>query len=213
MTVGPTLPHEVTPEDLALGYLWGSRFRSAYDEVAKGGEISGNPLINKGVKLNGTSDYIKYKLNKQFSGKDPFSFHLIITPDIPFDNGVTRYIFDASPSVQYSFVKSSTPLLVLYIGGTAIFTVDASATWLQNKKNLFTVLSTSGYTDCLHNGVKIVDADTSAWTPSEVTEIHIGQRSTNANRFSGEIEFIKFYNRLIPEIEHKNLWNAMGAMI
>lgn len=217
MTVGPTLPHEVTPEDLALGYLWGSRFRNAYDEVAKGGTIYGTPLINKSVNLNGTTDYIAYVLNGQFNNIDPIGFHIIVgSGNFASDDNVEYVIFDTVPTIHYTLRKLSTNHLQLRLGNATIINVEEAIwgpVWIQGGRNIFTVSSTSGATDILLNNVQIATAVAIAWTPTVPTRLDIGARAGAAGWFNGQIDMIKFYSRLIPEIEHKNLWKAIGAMI
>ena len=65
MPKGPFIPCDLTPEDRARGCVWASSFRSAADEVAKAGTITGTPVVQRGVTLDGVSDYLTYNLNSQ----------------------------------------------------------------------------------------------------------------------------------------------------
>lgn len=213
MTVGPTLPHEVTPEDLALGYLWGSRFRNAYDEVAKGGTIYGTPLINKSVEFNGTTDYISYKLNGQFSKKDPLGCNIVIEKaDFTVPEGVERVIFDSVTTLEYIIRILDSNVFQLRLGNTTIVNLVESAWtpyWNSNGRNVITFSGTSGSVDIYMNLQQIAFSTAVAWTPVDISNLIIGSRAGTAGYFKGKISYIKFYNRLIMKKEHENIFLAI----
>jgi hypothetical protein len=65
--------------------------------------------------------------------------------------------------------------------------------------NVLVVASESGNTYVRLNGVNIVTADPSAWTPTDPAEVYLGTVNTLGNRFDGELDgFYAFDLKLSP---------------
>lgn len=215
MTVGPLLPHEVTPEDIALGYLWGSRFRNAHDEVAKGGTIYGTPTINHGLPLNGTTDYINYFLNNQLA-VSPLSSNFVFNPNFEADDDIRHRIIDGvgtRPILEKREGGGAANALYMYAGNATVILTSALAVyqqyWRVDSNNLLTVIAdATGNNKAYLNGNQIASSST-VWTVQSISSsLLIGQAS--GFWFSGRMELLKFYNRLITEQEHINLWRSVG---
>jgi hypothetical protein len=215
MPVGPLLPHDVTPEDISRGYLFGSTFRSAHDEIAKGGTIYGAPLINHGVALNGTTDYIVYAMNSQLASQDPICIDAIFSPGFATNENAERRLF-SSTGGNYALYKrdnAGSNELRLVLGGTLIVDI-AEATysplWAVDGWNVISISGTSGATDVRMNNSQIVTADATAWTPTDDATFAIGATGGGASFFDGVIYLIKMYGNLSVASEHTALWRSRG---
>lgn len=219
MPIGPIQPHDATPEDLALGYLFGSTFRSAHDEVAKGGTIYGTPTINHGLILSGTTDHILYDLNGQFSTADPISCDGIFYPNFATDADA-RYRIFSSTGGNYSIFKqnnASANVLRIVLGGTTVASIPEATygpLWLVGERNLITVAGSSpggvGNTNVYFNGTQVVTADNTPWTPTDDAQLAVGATVAGADEFDGRINIVKLYNTFHTSQHHTELWRSRG---
>ncbi|MHC4643871.1 MAG: hypothetical protein ACYTBJ_00115 [Planctomycetota bacterium] len=201
------LPHDVTPEDRAQFALWASIFRSAPDEVAKRGTISGAPVIDRGITLDGVSDYVTYALNDQLGPFDPISFHLVFHPSFAATDGQSHVFFDvhSGGNPHFSAYKDGANFIVVTVGNTTVVASVASGTyatlWNQNGYNVLSAALTTGSNVVWLNGTEISDTAT-AWTAQDYTTLTLGALFDNTSLFAGRYEFLKIYNVITTEQEH-----------
>jgi len=200
------------PAERLRGAHWASQLRSASDVVRDGGTVYGAPVFGpNGVTLDGTDDYLVYNVLPNEWAKDEFSVKLRFTPDFAVDDGASHYWYDTT-SNDYRLFKSAGDVLVLYLGNTQIFSLALGgfqAAWIANAENTFAVTAASGDTSCWLNGILIVDADASAWTPTTVSTLYIGVReSLGPEEFAGIIHELKFFNRKLTDQEALDYCNG-----
>jgi hypothetical protein len=189
-------------------------WRSVPDEVMKGATLIGEPKIDHGLELNGVDQAMAYALNGQFATADPWSCDLIFWPDFEPDDDSTHYIIDTVPTNAYALRKLNTNTLQIRIGGVLIKSIpllDYQAAWKTNERNVLSVSSTSADSDALLNREKIMDADVSAWTPTDPTELIVGRSGAAASYAGGIFEMLKIYNARRTDQEHINLCDAVGV--
>lgn len=210
--LNPFLPHDTTPEERERGCVWASVFRSAADEVAKGGVISGTPVINHGAPLNGTTDYITYPLNGQLN-LGTVSIQVEFWPDFAATDDVTRALCGDS-SDDYAIIKqnnAASNVLDIYLGGTLIVSVPSAtyaSLWSVGVRNLLTVSGTTGATNAWLNGTQILTADATAWAATSTTTLVAGALNGGASKFEGKLARLHYFNALLTSGEHIEAWNG-----
>ena len=206
---GPFIPCDLTPEDRARGCVWASSFRSAADEVAKGGVISGDPVIQRGATFDGTGDWIEYTMNAQWGASANHSEHLEFYPDFAANVATDYYLQDSTGGRYLIYKVTGSGSLYTMANGTAILIPygNYSPYWVQGGRNLLTLSYTSGDNTAWFNGQEVYNIAT-AWTPSAPTVLTIGARNTtHAGPFDGMIKSIKFYNALLTAGDHDAAWS------
>jgi len=207
------LPIDATPEDVALGLIWGSRFESVESEGAKHGVIGGTPTVKRGLTLNGTTDYIAYALQSHFNAATELSVTCVFNPDFAADDGNEHDVFDTVPSTHYRVSKTAGSTLKIRFGNVNIQDipyVDFGAYWLVGRTNALTIASNGTTTDAWLNDAQILTADPTAWTPTTPTALEVGRRSTNLYFFDGKIYMLKFYENVFTQIIHDALCDSRG---
>jgi len=213
MPKGPFQPCDSLPSERARGLVWASVFRSAADEVAKGGVITGTPTINHGATLNGTTDYITYALNGQLN-LGTIGIHCEFWPDFDYDEDASRYLFNTTNLKKYYLLKddnAASNVLTISLGNTTITNIAAatySALWNQSGRNLITISGTTGATDAWLNGTQILTAGATAWTAAAPTTLYVGSKHDTTEKFDGKITRLQFYNTLLTSGEHLDVWES-----
>lgn len=210
----PLIGKNSTPAERANGCFLSYNFRNNYEVILDGGAISGAPAIDHGITLDRvTPDYVEYNLCGQFAYADPCSYHLIFYPDFDPNEDLNVYFFDTDNAVgNYHLRKRANALgddLLIRLGGILIALISYatySPLWVTNGRNLFTLSGTSGATDMWFNGTQILTADATAWAATDEGALFVGASNGGANGFGGRYELLKFYNTLLTETDHKNLW-------
>ena len=79
------------------GLVWCDDFRSQSRTEDNGGTVTGAPTFSpsQGVTLDGATDYLQYNLTGREFDSDPISIVVEFTPDFDYDEGVSRYLFQA----------------------------------------------------------------------------------------------------------------------
>lgn len=207
------LPCDVTAEDRARGCVWASRFMDNATEREKLGVVTGAPTINRGVTLNGTTDYVTYSLWGQMSSLTNLSFHCEFWPDFAFNDGVYRVMFEADngAGANRTFLgKTDGSRLVVYLGATTnVLFYDASALWLQNQRNVFTFYGTSGNSSAYFNGVNVLNSSAVAWVPqATMPRLFVGDYNGLSRKFDGRITDLRFYRTLLTADDHLRIWEG-----
>jgi len=80
-------------------------------------------------------------------------------------------------------------------------TATYSSLWKQNEENILIMSGTTGNTSAWFNGVKVVDADATAWTEVDSAVVTIGANINGLLNFDGEIHYFKTWNRILTAAE------------
>ncbi len=191
------------------GLVFSETFRNSSKVVENGGTITGTPIFDNGVVLDGSGDNIKYAVETNL-WKDEISFVFRFTPDFAWNEASTIYFFDTE-NQKYRFIKRTNVDLYLTLGATNVTITAAagfSSYWKQNKENIFVITSKSGDTSIWLNGNLIDDSDTTAWSSAEEAELTIGSRSSDSSFFDGTIHEVKVFNKQLTDQEAEDYSNG-----
>uniref|UniRef100_A0A6M3J829 Putative lectin/glucanase superfamily protein n=1 Tax=viral metagenome TaxID=1070528 RepID=A0A6M3J829_9ZZZZ len=204
------------PAERERGCVFAEKFENAAEVVRNGGTITGTPVINQGVTLDGSSDYITYNIPANLLDKAEFSSVVRFTPDFNYDADATYRFFDSSVGSFITFRKrdnADNNTLTLDIHGTSIAAIAEatySAYWNVGVENILTITSTTGDTSVWLNGTQILTNDVTAWTEGAITEFYIGARRDGAEKFDGIIHEVKLFTTQLTDQEALDYSNGGG---
>jgi hypothetical protein len=187
------------PKIPAEDVLFREQFYSNQYVADNGGTLVGAPTVDNGVTLNGTTQYASYPISG-LGDKAGVTMEISFIPGFAYDEDSNRAIIDATSGSEYRVVKFNNAVsnvLGIRLGGTGINIPSASygAYWKVGQLNHLVIAGTSGATDAYLNGVKILDADASAWNPKNPTTLHVGSSNSLSSLFAGGIREISIYGR------------------
>ena len=152
-----------------------------------------------GNYLSGTGTGIFNSANQSFAMK--------FTPDFASNDETYYVFFDGTENNRYgvhkgTFITNDGTMWIL-VGNTSIAMAYAnwSPYWKQDEENILVYSGTSGNNNAWLNGTKIMDGNSTAWTPDNPTTLYIGISYANTSPFNGEIHYLKFWNRLLTADE------------
>ena len=213
------LPHDLTAAERQSGCVWASRFRSAADEIDKGGAVFGTPVFERtrGVTLDGVTDRITYDLNGQFN-LGTFGCHMLFFPVGDFDEDANRYLFLTSAGSEYSILKQNNAaanVLSVTLGNTLIADIAAAVygpAWVAGGRNVLSLYGTTANTSGLLNNTAILTANATAWAAANPAALAVGSDLAGASPFAGRIESLHIFNRMDGfALEHARIWEGGGA--
>ena len=199
--------------DLKMGNNDGQATPKVYDSSGNGRHAtSTNAQTSNGsfCDFNGTNDSMTGVGTGVFNGAN-VGIAIKFRPDFNYDEDATRTLFDSTAASEYALFKmndAANNTLRLYLGNTQVEDI-ASATysqyWKVNEDNIIIISGTTGNTDLWLNGIKILDADNTAWTPDDPATYYIGTDSGSSLFFDGRVYYVKVLNRLLTDNEVYNL--------
>lgn len=171
---------------------------------------------NPGFDLNGSSEYFEILEPGGFIGGGEQTLAIAFKPNFDTDADASIYLFD-STSNAYSILKvgnAASNTLRIYLGGVAIvFLPEATyrPAWRNGGLNVLVVSGKSADTDAYLNGVKILSADSSAWSPSVPAHAYLGTNFGMSYYYNGMIKhFASFPEKLSP-LQVRDLTIALGV--
>lgn len=203
-----------TPAERRRGCSWADHFESAALVVLNGGAVTGAPTFSPGgVVLDGSSDYITYNLTKQefFSAK--ITIVCSFTPAGATSENALRTLYDTSDSHRYAAFKQNNAgsnTLDIYMGHVLIATIPEatySPHWNVGSPNILVVSGTTGNTSAWLNGIKILNADATAWSAKTPAQLFVGCDYANANKFEGTIHKIQMFREQLSAAECIDICN------
>lgn len=183
----------VTGEWREARLAWREEFVNSYLCQRAGLILVGAPTFNRGIVLDGATQYASYEGERCRNIFSATSLYLFIrfTPDFAYDDGADHYFLDSGPNNRLRLIKTAGDDLELRVGGTLIATIvpgTYAAWWQTDQENVLTISYASGDSDAWLNGVPILIADPSAWTPKLDEEtLYIGADDAGADHFDGTI--------------------------
>jgi len=197
----------------AAGLSFSALFADDYSVRANGGECFGGCYADNGLFLDGTSGHAEYAVPAGTTFSDDVSFVVEFYPDFNWDTYSTIVIYDTQPR-RNSVLKMSSSLgsvLRIFMSATNVADIPSatySAHWKQGEKNVIVVSGTSGNTSVWLNGVKILDAASTAWTKGDVATTYIGSYYTGtALYFDGNITKFQIYQNQLNAAAASDLYN------
>lgn len=216
MAYCPELCQYATPSDRARRCVWADMF-STWEQTRRNGVITvgGSPAINKGVTLDGATNYLKYDVNGLETYNPEQSFHVEFYPTFAANDGLAHYIFDINgPRVQLQKAGvGGTNNLYIANGGILILNIPLATyqgLWNVNGRNLVTAKMVSGANQVWMNGSSLGTSVT-AWTPAKATGLYVGSSIVPSLYTGGIITMLKLYHSSLTQAEHLAVWNAGRA--
>lgn len=193
------------------GLVFLERFESAAEVEKNGGTVYGTPTFERGITLNGTTDYIQYRA--RINPNNGLNIIMEFTPDFAKNDNVLRFFFDSDTSNRYNFYKDTVNDFNIFIGNTNfVITYATYAThWKDFAKNVIT-MSVSGSTIIVFlNGVQVLNASSAAWDKKGFLDFVIGARTASyALKFIGTFHNFRFFTSYLTDQE--NLAYYDGSM-
>ena len=114
------LKTNTTPAERARGCVFSELFRDAASVARNGGVATGSPAIDKGVTLDGSTQYVEYLLDARGVYTAAVSCVLEFTPDFQANDNVRRFMFEIGSGVLSVSKRETNQLWVVVGGGTPI---------------------------------------------------------------------------------------------
>lgn len=172
-----------------------------------GGRLMGDPAIDFGASLGGSSDYLDYTLEGTELSSASLSFKFRFIPDFAFDHNSQRTLIDTTNGARYRVVKqnnAASNVLSIVLGGTTVADI-ASATygayWNVGVENTLSITSTTGDTSIWLNGTQILTNDNTAWSQVDPTHLYLGAKFDGGGPFDGKILEMKIFKEQLTDQE------------
>jgi hypothetical protein len=200
-------PYAITDEWKAAGLNFIDKFTNQGMSEKAGAIFTGSPVVNNGVRLNGTSQYVCHN-TPRFHFSPGFTIKIDFWPDFEFNDGANRYLFDSTPGLRLSCLKNSSNLLLFSVAGTIVFSASFASQWRVGQKNTLIISATSGDTSAYLNGEIVVNSDATAFNPFFISQFCIGAGTGGANFFDGIIEEFSFFMNAFTDADCEKLYDG-----
>ena len=200
-----------TPAERLAGCVFAERFDSNSNIVKNGGTITGAPVVDFGITLDGTNDYLLYSLRGDEFDSSNITIFIEFTPDFNYDDDDNYYLY-ATSNPKFSILKlnnASSNNLQIKASGTTIgniTTATYSSYWKQGEKNQIVLAGTSGSTQVYLNNNLILNSAT-AWTQTTATSLYIGCDNNTGSRFDGIVSQFKVFQSILTTEDITALYN------
>lgn len=208
-----TILNHATPAERERGLIWMETFSDAGSIVENGGTLVGTPTFNKGIVLDGTTDYVSFNNVVGKFNHASMSIFIKFVPDFAYDENAQRTLLDTTNGARYRIVKqnnASSNVLSIVLGGTTIADIPSAtydSSWNQGEENVLVITSTTGDTSAWLNGTQILTNDNTAWTPLNPTEMYAGAKYDASGLFDGEMTELKVFSKQLTDQEGLDLSN------
>jgi len=206
----------VYPSRAAERIVFRELFRNAATVQRNGGTLVGNPEVQSGVTLDGSTQYVTYPIAGIF---DVSQFTIVqrIIPHFDWDADSNNYFWSSTSNSTFLFKRNnaSNNDLVLQVNGTVIASIPAvtySPYWRVNELNRLVVAVESGNTNAWLNNQQILTNDASTYTNQFNDALFIGANSSGASLFDGVVNSFDIHARLftaedVAKLEAGRLWS------
>jgi hypothetical protein len=171
------------PSELLAGSVFAANFESTVRVIQNGGVLTGTPLVDRGITLNGVDESVHYFLQGNEFNSVNISIVIEFYPDFDYDIDANIYFIDATNGSRYYVYKGAngaSNVLGIGLANTGIAAIPSatySPYWNVGQKNTLVISGTSGDTSAWLNGNLILDSDSSVWSPSADTmDLYVGSR-------------------------------------
>lgn len=191
----------------AEGAIFRESFVDAVSLHANGGVLTGSPVVNRGISLDGSTQHVTYEIPPETFFRREITIVTEFTPDFDFDGDINAYLYDAESGNRYYVIKCDNAANnELYIGlGNTLVSIIAPATfgpyWRQGKRNVLVVTGEPGDVDVWLNGTQIVTADSTSWSIKDPTTLYIGTWNLLNFRFDGVINRFSVHDRRFTQAD------------
>jgi len=205
----PLLQRYTTPAERLRGAVWADKFESNELVQLNEGVLTDTPVVNNGATFDGVDNRITYSPELQTFDAAELSIVIEFTPTFSLTDGDIRYFY-AGDTTEYFLQKQADNTLLLQVGGVAIATIPYatySPAWAADGRNVLVISSQTGDTDVYLNGTQILTSDASAYTPSTVTSLVIGNLAAGGAGFTGTIHNFSIFQAKLTEQEALDFYN------
>ncbi|NIO75604.1 MAG: hypothetical protein GTN69_06920 [Armatimonadetes bacterium] len=174
---------------------------------ANGGVLTGTPLVQNGVHLDGSTQYVTYTISSRTFYRKQIAIVTEFYPDFDYDGDINAYLYDAQSGKRYYVIKcDNSANNELYIGlGNVLVSIVAPATfgpyWRQGQRNVLVVTGEPGDVDVWLNGTQIVTGDSTSWSLKDPTTLYIGTWNLINYRFDGVITGFSVHSRRLTQAD------------
>lgn len=204
------LNRNTTPAERARGCVFSELFRDGESIARNGGTVTGTPAIDKGITLNGITDYVGYDLDVGgFYSDGALSFVIGFLPNFAIDDSTRHIIFDCSSTIL-SLSKRENNALWVTAGGAPVINVPLAnyqSYWLVGQKNILVYSGISGVNNCWLNG-NLIATTVTAYSVYSATEMAIGASITGTYLAACTVYDLKIFNRLLTADEAADFYNG-----
>jgi len=221
----PLINKYTTPAEREAGCYFAEGFESAESVIRNGWTIANEPVINNGLSLSGTTEYVTQS-GFTFEVKDAITLIYEFVPGngFIFGNSTAKRFSTSSTGNGFHYFREDASNNIQFAIGNAVVFDFSSATLIPylryNKKNIIAVtvnLSNGDERKLFFNGVKLYDVNagslTNIWTPME--NFTLGGNVGGGDRFDGKFISFKAFDRVLSDqelyayhkgnsLEHKN---------
>ena len=195
------LTRYTTPAERARGCVFAERFESQAFAESNGATIVGTPTFSPvtGVDIDPGTDELYYTVDPTIFNHDPISVVIVFYPDFDYTENAIRYLYDTG-ATTYHVLKTNDAGnhgLEIRIGGSMNVVVPEGTYgpyWRQGERNTLVISGTTGDTSAWLNKQLIIDADATAWTGDDETELTFGINFSDTYHFDGVIESFQVYH-------------------
>ena len=204
------LSRNTTSAERARGCVFSELFRDGESIARNGGTVTGTPAIDKGVTLNGTTDYLTYDAVGSFFASSEISIVVEFWPDFNPSSGVDRYIFDSDSAARYLCYINAAGQLYTTLANVTNLILNKSiyeTYWVDYGKNVLVISGKTAAVNYWLNGV-LIGSSSAAWVPKPPSFSTIGARYTGISPFDGRITKFQIYDRLLTAGEAADFYNG-----
>ncbi|KKN23368.1 hypothetical protein LCGC14_0905670 [marine sediment metagenome] len=173
-------------------------------------------FLNPGFGLDGVNHYLLLPQTAGVYNNAEQSIAAVFRPGFAADDGAFHYLFDSTAGSRYTALKNNTGSMSILLGNLTIGTIPLATYepyWVTGGLNVLVVASESGNTDVTLNGVLIMDADNTAWSPVDPAEITLGASAALGSPFSGEFEGFMTWPEKLSPLQVADLTLRLGVLV
>jgi len=202
------LPLNTTAAERARGCVFSETFENPAAVARNGGSPVGSPAIDKGVTLDGSTQYVQYEgiVTNSFI-LDRASVVLEFYPDFAVNDGVSRYLWATGP--DDFILKVSSDTLNCRLGKNTVVCNPGTyqSYWYQNKRNVLVVEGDSSGVRVYLNGY-LVGSVVTPFVSHDVLRHILGFRlGAGVVYFDGRITKFQIYDRKLTQQEALDFYN------
>ncbi len=198
--------YPITNEKRAMGVVFEEYFTNPSLCAKNGTVLVGSPAVNRGITLNGTTQYATNPKRLSLNGQG--FVVLRFTPSFNYDENVNRYLLSCGGhwalannlSILKFDVGSGSLALTVSLGGITISCAAATygPRWLVGQENVL-VVSLSGVTSKIWLNGYDVGGASAAMTLNNMSAITIGAKYDGNFKFAGSIQSLIIGNRPLTQ--------------
>lgn len=173
---------------------------------ANGGILVGSPLIQDGIRLDGSTQYVTFPVSSLFQSLTFLTIKIEFWPDNDYDVDSVQTLCSSTSDHYYLYKDNNAAnnVLGIILGGTTITTIASSTYgtyWRQLDRNVLIVSSDGITTNAWLNGAQILTADATTWIPTNPVTLYIGSKADLSGKFAGVISDVSVHHCVMVQAD------------